>query len=256
METVLLHTHGLLASDRNFKEQMEVDLGLPQYAVNYRPFVEGKWKHLIDSIVHGIVQVLHDQFPNKNFVLHGNSAGGFLVALITAHPEMYQKVVGVVLNCSAWLLENLEGGDSSAAFALSSSAKSDPTKIYDLIELFVQLPKDKIPERLVDEIKDFALWDDSRAQLAKFWRRWQLFKNDAQLVSSLFKDWLAYIRQQSIPTLVIWGSNDLITPPSVIEEMARLLGTNANMLSAWHAPHIEVSQLFNNMLRGFVIKNI
>ena len=58
------------------------------------------------------------------------------------------------------------------------------------------------------------------------------------------------------PTLLIWGNNDIITPPFVGQEFNKLIPNSELHFidKCGHAPMMEVPQEFNNILEKFLHK--
>jgi pimeloyl-ACP methyl ester carboxylesterase len=65
------------------------------------------------------------------------------------------------------------------------------------------------------------------------------------------------IPQIAIPTLLIWGLNDTITPPVVAHEFARLMpNTTLKFIDrCGHAPMMEHPALFNAYVEEFLKKH-
>jgi pimeloyl-ACP methyl ester carboxylesterase len=64
------------------------------------------------------------------------------------------------------------------------------------------------------------------------------------------------INQIKQPTLLIWGNNDIITPPFVGEEFKKLIPKSELYFidKCGHAPMMEQPQDFNRILEGFLDK--
>lgn len=58
------------------------------------------------------------------------------------------------------------------------------------------------------------------------------------------------------PTLLVWGKNDIITPPFVGEEFHKLLPESELYFidKCGHAPMMEVPEEFNRILKNFLLK--
>lgn len=257
MGTQLIHLHGLLATEGNFKEQEGYDFGVPQKAVTYWPFVEGRWVDMVASMTDHLKNVLlSTHTEDTSFVLHGNSAWWFLSALVATHPDMAKRISWVVLNCSAWLHENIWWWESDAAFKLLNTIKQDTSLIPWLIDLFVQLPQDKIPAWLVDEIQTFVLWENARENFAKIWRWWQIFKKHSEFVQASFKKALRELVKKDIPTLIIWWKHDSVTMPQTIQSMADMVWTSPVFFETGHAPHIQLPDDFNRTVHAFLQQHV
>lgn len=254
MDIILVHLHWLLASDKNFTEQMKHDFGVQQSSINYRPFLDtqSQWYALIQEVVWKLTDILNQQYDEKrSFIFHWNSAWWVLAAELAI--AMYPRTAGLILNCSAWLYENLSEGTNSVMSYLTQAKKS-PETMKQLIESFVQLPQDKIPERLLDEITALVYWDNSRQQLARFMRWGQVFKKDTNRLHDAFRSQLTTIAVQWIPSLVIGWVYDTVTTPDTIEQMAKMLHQDAVLLQTGHAPHIQEPEQFNKLTQEFLTK--
>ena len=61
----------------------------------------------------------------------------------------------------------------------------------------------------------------------------------------------------SIPVALVWGRNDLVTPPIVAEEFNELL-PNSNLFwinKCGHAPMMEHPKKFNKIVENWFVKN-
>jgi pimeloyl-ACP methyl ester carboxylesterase len=59
-----------------------------------------------------------------------------------------------------------------------------------------------------------------------------------------------------VPTLLVWGNNDTITPPFVGQEFNKLIPNSELHFidKCGHAPMMEVPDEFNKILQGFLTK--
>jgi pimeloyl-ACP methyl ester carboxylesterase len=64
------------------------------------------------------------------------------------------------------------------------------------------------------------------------------------------------LNQITQPTLLVWGNNDIITPPFVGKEFNRLIpNSELHFIDhCGHAPMMEVPKEFNAILDGFLTK--
>jgi pimeloyl-ACP methyl ester carboxylesterase len=72
------------------------------------------------------------------------------------------------------------------------------------------------------------------------------------LTSYSFRDKLVQIE---VPTLIVWGRNDMLVPVEDAEEFERLIGANARKVifdDTGHVPMIERPSRFNALLREFI----
>jgi pimeloyl-ACP methyl ester carboxylesterase len=64
------------------------------------------------------------------------------------------------------------------------------------------------------------------------------------------------LNQIQVPTLLVWGNNDTITPPFVGQEFHKLIPNSELHFidKCGHAPMMEVPEAFNSILAGFLAK--
>ena len=64
------------------------------------------------------------------------------------------------------------------------------------------------------------------------------------------------LNQIKLPTCLIWGNNDTITPPFVGEEFHKLIPNSELHFidKCGHAPMMEVPEAFNEILGGFLTR--
>jgi pimeloyl-ACP methyl ester carboxylesterase len=65
------------------------------------------------------------------------------------------------------------------------------------------------------------------------------------------------LNQIKQPTLLIWGNNDIITPPFVGREFNKLIPNSELFFidKCGHAPMMEVPGEFNDILNNFLLKH-
>ena len=64
------------------------------------------------------------------------------------------------------------------------------------------------------------------------------------------------MKEIKVPTLLIWGNNDTITPPFVAKEFNKLIpNSELHFIDlCGHAPMMERPDEFNEILNGFLTK--
>jgi pimeloyl-ACP methyl ester carboxylesterase len=165
------------------------------------------------------------------FVICGNSLGGLVaIDICLRHPE---RVAGLVLAGSAGLYErSLTPGirpQASREFvrAVISDIFHDPALIT---------------EELVNEWHE-AMGDRNFVRF--------LLRVSRATRDRTFDDEL---RQLKLPTLIVWGRNDKVTPPDVAEAFKRQID-NAELRyidECGHAPNVERPAIFSELLRTFL----
>ena len=169
----------------------------------------------------------------KSAVLIGNSMGGH-IALIFAkeHPEM---VDGLILTGSSGLFENSMGD--------SFPRRGDKDYIRKKTEEVFYNPKVATDE-LVDRVFEIA---NNRISVLKLLR---------YAKSAIRHNMANDIQNITIPTCLIWGTNDKVTPPHVAEEFNKLM---PNSELHWiplcgHAPMWENPEAFSKIILDWLEK--
>jgi len=169
----------------------------------------------------------------KSAVLIGNSMGGH-IALIFAkeHPEM---VDGLILTGSSGLFENSMGD--------SFPRRGDKDYIRKKTEEVFYDPKVATDE-LVDRVFEIA---NNRISVLKL-----LGYAKSAIRHNMAND----IQNITIPTCLIWGANDKVTPPHVAEEFNKLM---PNSELHWiplcgHAPMWENPEAFSKIILDWLEK--
>jgi 2-hydroxy-6-oxonona-2,4-dienedioate hydrolase len=236
-DRVLVMMHGLFGAPDNWADIMsdlsdEYRVIAPQLPIDHQP----------DRRQHGICTVyeLSDYLVEfltglslPPFVICGNSLGGLVAMdICLRYPE---RVSGLVLAGSAGLSErNLTHGvrpKPSPEFvrALASDIFFDPGMITStMVDQWYQAFQDR----------DFV----------RFLLRMSRATRDCTVGEDL--------HQLKLPTLIVWGRNDKVTPPEVAEAFKSQIGNgNADLRyidNCGHAPNIEHPALFSEMLREFL----
>ncbi len=176
-----------------------------------------------------------EQYIEKNHiakpVLIGNSLGGHVALLYTLkHPD---KVDRLVLTGSSGLYENTFGG----SFPRVRDYQYIRTKIEDVFDR-----KEVVDEEMVAHV--FGIVQQKLKVLSIIG-----LARDAQKQN--LKDFLPLIK---LPVLLIWGLQDVVTPPAVAEQFHRLLpnATLHYINQCGHAPMMEQPELFNHHVNNFL----
>jgi len=180
----------------------------------------------VDQLEKFIVKFI-SHFGFTDFTLVGNSLGGH-IALLHAlrHPE---KIRHLVLTASSGLYENAFGG--------TFPRREDYNYIKEKVALTFYDSKHATKE-LVDEC--FQTVND----------RNKLIRILALAKSAIRHNMGEELKLIKIPTCLIWGRNDIITPPDVAEEFRALLPVSDLYFidKCGHAPMMEQPQEFNRIL--------
>ena len=170
----------------------------------------------------------------EKFTILGNSLGGHVGLIYTL--KNAEKVKSLVLTGSSGLFENAMGGSFPKRGDYNYVKERTAYTFYD--------PKIATKE-LIDEVFE-ATTNSSKV------RRIIICARSAQR-HNMAKE----IHKITIPTLLIWGLNDMITPPKVAHEFDNLISnTELRFIDkCGHAPMMERPEAFNKYVDAFLKKN-
>lgn len=231
---VLLLLHGLFGALSNFQGVFDAFSKDYHVIIPLLPIYE---KTHADASVDGMTDYLEEFVAMKGIQkasLLGNSLGGHIALVYSLrHPE---KVASMILTGSSGLFESGMG----TGFPRRGN--------YDYIEERVQYtfydPATATKE-LVDEVFEIVGSNFKTLRILKIARSAQRhnMRND--------------VGQISVPTLLIWGLNDNITPPRVAHEFDSLIpNTELHFIDkCGHAPMMEQPDQFNRIVSDFLLKH-
>lgn len=227
--------HGLMGGLSNFRgvydffPEKGYRVIIPELPVYDLPLIKTTVKDLAVHL---------DKFFTSNHledvILLGNSLGGHIALLYT---KLYpQKVRGLVITGSSGLYENSMGE--------SYPKRGDYNYIKTKSEEVFYDPKVATKE-IVDEVYETV--ND----------RNKLIKTLAIAKSAIRHNMAKDLPKMEIPTAIIWGAQDCVTPPNVAEEFNRLL---PNSTLYWidkcgHAPMMEHPDSFNTLMDTWLTQN-
>ncbi len=232
---VLLLLHGLFGALSNwdtvinrFKDKYRVVIPvLPIYTL---PVKQAGLESLTDFLEEFVAyKELND------LILMGNSLGGHVALIYTLRNQ--QNVRKLILTGSSGLFENSMGG--------SYPKRGSYEYIKERVEYTFYNPKTATKD-LVDEVFD------TMKSIPKCLRIVAIAK------SAQRNNMADEIVKIEVPTLLIWGLNDTITPPYVAHEFNRLIpnSTLRFLDECCHAPMMEHPEKFNNLLMDFLEKPV
>lgn len=225
--------HGLFGALSNFKDLVDYFVRHNKVIVPMLPLFE---LDLLHTSVGGLQKYLHKFIELKgyqNINLLGNSLGGHVALVhVLKHPE---RIKSLILTGSSGLFESGMGD--------SYPKRGDYEYIKNKTEVTFYDPKTASKE-LVDEVFEIV---NNRIKVIKI-----LALAKSAIRNNLGKE-LNQIKQ---PTLLIWGNNDIITPPFVAEEFHKLIPNSELHFidKCGHAPMMEVPGEFNRILHNFLQK--
>ncbi|MEO6612473.1 MAG: alpha/beta fold hydrolase [Chitinophagaceae bacterium] len=229
----LVLLHGLFGALSNFKPLIEYFRQHNQVIVPMLPLLE---MDILHTSVGGLAKFVHRFLEARNLDkvnLLGNSLGGHVALVHTLkHPE---RIKSVILTGSSGLFENGMGD--------SYPKRGDYEYIKKKTELTFYDPNTATKE-LVDEVYGIV---NNRIKAIKI----------IALAKSAIRNNLGEeLNQIKQPTLLVWGSNDTITPPFVAKEFNKLIPNSELHFvdNCGHAPMMEVPAEFNAILHKFLKK--
>jgi pimeloyl-ACP methyl ester carboxylesterase len=169
----------------------------------------------------------------KDIILLGNSLGGHVGLLYTlAHQD---NIKALILTGSSGLFENTMGG--------SFPKRGSYEYIKERVEYTFYDPKTATKE-LLDEVFEIT------SSIPKCMNIVQIAKSAQR--TNMAKE----IPNITVPTCLIWGLNDTITPPHVGHEFNRLVPNSELHFidKCCHAPMMEQPEHFVKMMGGFLEK--
>lgn len=168
-----------------------------------------------------------------NMIIMGNSLGGHVGILYTlANPD---KVAKLVLTGSSGLFENTMGGSYPRRGSYDYIRERVAYTFYD--------PKVASKE-LVDEVFETTKSIPKCMRIVAIAKSAQ--RNNLTLELPTIK----------VPTLLVWGLNDTITPPMVAHEFNRLIPQSELKFidQCCHAPMMEHPDKFNQIVEEFLVR--
>jgi 2-hydroxy-6-oxonona-2,4-dienedioate hydrolase len=232
--TPLIILHGLMGNLSNFDGVFDhfSDLGyqvlMPELPLYTMPILKTNVKNL-SKFVKDFVK-----FKGLDkYVLVGNSLGGHIALFHTKLNA--DKVIGLVLTGSSGLYENSMGESYPKRGDYEYIKKKAQDVFYD-------------PEVATKEVVDDVFETLNN--------RNRLIRTIAIAKSAIRHNMAKDLPKMKVPTCLIWGKNDTVTPPHVAEEFHKLL---PNSELHWidkcgHAPMMERPKEFNESLEPWLTK--
>jgi pimeloyl-ACP methyl ester carboxylesterase len=189
---------------------------------------------ILHTSVSGLEKHVAAFIEHKNYTnihLLGNSLGGHVALVyILKHPE---RVKSLTLTGSSGLFENAMGDSYPKRGDYEYIKNKTAQTFYD--------PAVATPE-LVDEVFEITK------------NRIKVIKIIALAKSAIRHNLGEELNQIQQPTLLIWGKNDIVTPPFVAEEFKKLIPNSQLHFidKCGHAPMMEVPVEFNIILEKFL----
>ncbi len=232
--TPLVVLHGLMGALSNFNDVFN------HFSKNYRVLIPELPLYnlpLLKTNVKNLSNFLEEFLEYKEIdkaVLVGNSLGGHIALYLNKHnPE---KISALVLTGSSGLYEKSMGsayprrGDKEFIREKTEEVFYDPA-----------VATDELVEQVFDVIND----------------RNKLIRTISIAKSAVRHNMADDLPNMTQPTCLIWGKNDIVTPPEVAEDFHKLL-PNSSLFwidKCGHAPMMEHPQEFNDILDKWLKEN-
>ena len=223
--------HGLFGSLSNWKSVVSYFSKTNRIIIPRIPITEVDVKEAnLESLTEFIIKFIN-KLKLKKITLIGNSLGGHVGLMYSIlHPK---KVKKLILTGSSGLYENSFGG--------SYPKRGDYNYINDRINYTFYNPN-ILSIKYVDEI--FKTLNDNAKCL-----------NIITIARSAQRNNLARkLHKIKCPTLLVWGLNDTITPPSVAHQFNNLIPNSTLKFidKCCHAPMMERPKTFNKLIEPFI----
>ena len=229
-ETLML-CHGLFGALSNFADLIEKFRHTHKVVVPILPLFDLDILHTSVSGLEKHVAAFIEYKNYTNIHLLGNSLGGHVALVyVLKHPE---RVKSLTLTGSSGLFENAMGD--------SYPKRGD----YEYI-------KNKTAQTFYDPAVATPALVDEVFEITK--NRIKVIKIIALAKSAIRHNLGEELNQIKQPTLLIWGKNDIVTPPFVAEEFKKLIpNIQLHFIDkCGHAPMMEVPVEFNSILEKFL----
>ena len=232
---VMLLLHGLFGALSNWDDVIR------QFSADYRiiipmlPVYEMPVRKAGLNELNAFLEEFINELELSDMTIMGNSLGGHIGIMYTIANQ--QKVKRLVLTGSSGLFENTMGG--------SYPKRGSYEYIKERVEYTFYDPN-TIGKKYIDEVFDITTSIPkcmSIVSIAKSAQR----NNMAEELHKI-----------KVPTLLVWGLNDTITPPLVGHEFNRLIANSRLRFidHCCHAPMMENPERFNVLLKEFLQEDV
>jgi len=227
----LMLLHGLFGALSNFSDLIEKFRTTHKVVVPLLPLFDLDILHTsVSGLAKHVTQFIEHRGYEKVNLL-GNSLGGHVALIYTLkHPE---KINSLILTGSSGLFENAMGD--------SYPKRGD----YEYI-------KNKTAQTFYDPAVATTELVDEVFEITK--NRLKVIKIIALAKSAIRHNLGEELNEIKVPTCLIWGKNDIVTPPFVAEEFKKLIPQSELHFidKCGHAPMMEVPKEFNEILSKFL----
>lgn len=230
---VVVLLHGLFGALSNFQDLFDHFKGNYKVVIPMLPLYE---MPIISTGVKSLAKFVNEFIEMKGYedvTLLGNSLGGH-VSLVY-YVNWPEKVHSIVLTGSSGLYEN--------AFGSQYPRKGDKEYIREKTAKTFYDPE-LATDELIDEVAD-TIGDRNK-----------LIRILALAKSAIRHNMAKELENFNLPVCLIWGKQDIVTPPDVAEEFHKLLPQSDLFWidKCGHAPMMEHPKTFNDILDPWLKK--
>lgn len=229
----LVLLHGLFGALSNFGPLIEDFRKQYKVIVPMLPLLELDLLHTSVSGIAKFVQKFIEHRDYQKVHLLGNSLGGHVALL---HALKHQDTIkSLILTGSSGLFENGMGDTYPKRGDYEYIKKKSELTFYDPA---------MATKELVDEVFEITT------------NRLKVIKIIALAKSAIRNNLGDELKEIKLPTLLVWGNNDTVTPPFVAREFNKLIPNSELHFidKCGHAPMMEVPEEFNKILHQFLTK--
>ena len=232
---VMLLLHGLFGALSNWDDVIR------QFSANYRiiipmlPVYDMPVRKAGLKELNAFLEKFVDMMALDDMTVMGNSLGGHIGIMYTIAHQ--QKVKRLVLTGSSGLFENTMGG--------SYPRRGSYEYIKERVEYTFYDPN-TISKEYIDEVFDITTSIPKCMSIV------------AIAKSAQRNNMAGELHKIKVPTLLVWGLNDTITPPLVGHEFNRLIANSKLRFidHCCHAPMMEDPERFNILLKEFLQEDV
>ena len=232
--TPIIILHGLMGNLSNFQGVLNYfpnngyKVFMPQLHIYELPLLKTNVKNLAKFVKKFIEYKELDKY-----ILMGNSLGGHIALYFS---KMYpENILAMILTGSSGLYENAMGGSFPRRGDYDYVTKKVQDVFYD------------------DAIATKEIIDESFATIND---RSKLIRTLAIAKSAIRHNMAKDLPKIKIPVCLVWGKNDIVTPPEVADEFHKLLPKSDLFWidKCGHTPMMEHPDLFNEILDKWLNK--
>lgn len=229
---VLFLLHGLFGALSNWEGVVDKFSKNNRVVIPMLPIYE---MPIREAGLDGLRQFVEDFVSQKkldNMIIMGNSLGGHIALMYTL--KNTPKVRKLILTGSSGLFEDSMGG--------SYPKRGNYQYIKERVSYTFYNP-DVATKELIDEVFEITNSIPKCLRIVAIAKSAQR-NNMAEEIPNI-----------KIPTLLVWGLNDTITPPMVAHEFNRLIPNSELRFidKCCHAPMMEHPQFFNKIVEDFLL---